>query len=306
MIIVQLPNTTTYSITSGMATKIKGESLTEVISPEVNEICYCKLECEYKEKVFASISNDYWKNDKNTFIFRRLISTDTVTINLYKGNVLIATIVDNTFGEFINGYPSGTPDQQLYVVFTIYWQNVFNTFGGGQYQISTDLNILGNTSTELSTVFNLQGYSDQNANGTVRIETIQNGNIIGSPFDFTGLNVYQSYRLGGKLTEITPTLEDDSYLDFDYIKNQIQTKLIPKWLLKTKRIPRVVSILLSRDTILANEILITDYNIFNEAIFRRVSLYPESIDKPDIGKTTKPIFEITFVDKIENTIKRNF
>jgi len=306
MITIQLPNGTPYPAYTGMATKIQQPSLPLVIPGAENTFCYCHYECAYVEKVFGDVvSSDYWKNDKNTFIYRRLIAADTVTINLLKDDVVIATIVDNTYGELTNGYPSGTPEQQLYVSFTIFWQNILIAFGGGDYKIQAELNILGTASTETSRKFKLYAYSDLNADGTVRIETVQNGNIMSSDFDFTDLELYQSYRIPGKFTEVTPGLEDDSYLDSNYKKTQIQTKLVPKWLLKTQRVPRVISLLLTRDSLLANEFLITDYTIINEDIFRRVSLYPEGIEKPDIGKTTRPIYEVTFVDKVDNKLKRN-
>jgi hypothetical protein len=306
MITIQLTNGNPYPIYTGMATKIQQPSLPLIIPGAENDFCYCHYECAYTEKVFGSVSsNDYWKNDKNTFIYRRLIAADTVTIKLLKDNVEIATITDNTYGEFINGYPSGTPEQQLYVVFTVFWQNVLIAFGGGSYKIEAELNILGSSTTETSREFKLYAYSDLNADGTVRIETVQNGNIMSSEFDFTDLELYQSYRIPGKFTEVTPGIEDDSYLDSNYKKTQIQTKLIPKWLLRTKRIPRAISLLLTRDSILANEFLITDYNIINEDIFRRVNLYVEGIEKPDIGKTTRPIYEVTFIDKVDDKLKRN-
>ncbi len=307
MITLQLTNPNPYVLLSGMAAKIKGQSLPAVIDPSVNSFCYCEFECEYVEKVFGAIGdNDFWKNDKRTFPYRKLISTDTVTIKLFKADVLVATIIDNTYGIYTNGYPApATPEQKLYVVFTIDFQKVLTLQGPGQYQIKTDLNILGNITTEESVLFQLYPYSDLNANGTVRIETNQNGNIIGSTFDFTDLNLYQSYRIRGKLTETTPELESDRFFNNDYELKQIQDKVINKWLLKTEKLARSISVLLSNDSVLANEFLITDYNIINEAVFRRIPLYPESMEKPDIGKTTRPIWEVTFTDKIEDKIKRN-
>lgn len=307
MITIQLANSTPYSITSGLATKIQGEVLQEPTEQPVNDFCYCEYECEYKEKVFGDVvSNDFWKNDKNTFLYRRLLSTDTVVIKLFKNGVELATIVDDTYGEYINGYGSSfTAEQQLYVVFTIDWQKVLQLEGGGEYQICTELNIMGVASNQDSQKFTLFPYSEENANGTVRIETTQNGNILGNPFDFTGLNLYNSYRIPGKFTEQAPALESDRYLNRDYKLNQIQDSSIAKYLLRTKRIPRVISLMLSRESVLANEFLVTDYNLINEAIFRRVSVYPESIEKTDIGRTIRAAYEIPFTDKFEDNRKRN-
>jgi len=307
IIITELPNTTPYSYLSGMATKIQGEVLPEPTEQPTNDFCYCEYECTYVEKVFADpVSTDYWKNDKNVFLYRKLLPSDTVTIKLFKDGVEIATIIDNTYGEYINGYPApATAEQQLYVVFIIDWQKVLLAHGGGTYQICTELVIIGITSNQDSHKYRLCLYSDQAANGTVRIETYQNGNIIASPFDFTALNFYNSYRVPGKFTETAGKLQSDRYLNRDYKVNQIQDTMIPQFLLKTKRIDRPTGLTLTRDTVLANKVLITDYNIVNIDIFRRVEVYAESIDQPDIGKTTRAIYEIPFTDKFENIRKRN-
>jgi len=307
IIITELPNSLPYSIQSGMATKIQGGSLEEPTEQAANDFCYCKYECEYVEKVFAHISDtDYWKNDKNVFLYRKLIPADTVTIKLFKDGVEVATIIDNTYGTYINGYPApATAEQQLYVAFIIDWQLVLQAFGGGEYQICTELNILGNTTNQDSHKYRLCHYSDLAANGTVRIETYQNGNILASPFDFTGLNFYNSYRVPGRFTETAGEIQSDRYLNRDYKLNQIQDILIPKYLLKTKRVDRSTGLMLTRDTVLANVVQITDYSIINIDLFRRIEVYAESIEQPDIGKTTRAAYEIPFTDKFENIRKRN-
>lgn len=307
LVIIQ-PNTSPYSLVSGMATKIQAPPIVEPDEVPVNTFCYCKYECDYIEKVFAdAVSDDYWKNDQNTFLYKKLLSTDTVTIKLFKNNSELATITDNTYGTYVNGFASGNAEQQLYVMFIIDWKKVLLEPGAGvgEYQICTELNILGNTITQESQKFRLYPYSDENANGTVRIETYQNGNILGSPFDFTDLNIYNSYRIPGTFREQAPKFETDRYRDKTYKLEQIQDSAIPQWLLKTGRISRVIIDMLTRDSILANEFLVTDYTIKNDGIFRRVSVYPEGIDKIDIGKNIRGVFEIPFTDKFDLIRKRN-
>ena len=55
--------------------------------------------------------------------------------------------------------------------------------------VVANLNILGNATTFLSRQFHLLVYSDVNAHETVRIESTQNGNIIGGQFDFKVLRL---------------------------------------------------------------------------------------------------------------------
>ncbi len=305
-VVINLPNSSPQPAFSGMAVKILADVLPEATPENINTFCYCLFECEYVEKVFGDlVSSDFWKNDRNTLIFRRVIASDTVTIKLLKDNTVIATIVDNTFGIFTNGFVNGTPEQQLYVAFTVEWEKVLTIHGGGIYKFETDLNILGVTTTVETHKYNLFPYSDQGANQTVRIEWIQNGNILRSQFDFTGLNFSQSLRIRGRFTETTPQKEEDRYSNVDRKIKQITAKTSPQYLLKTHRINRSIYLSLTRDFVLANELLITDYNIINEDIFRRISVVNDSIEKPDIGKTTRPILELTFSEKADDILKRN-
>lgn len=306
-ITTQLQNNTPFVNYYGAATRLQSRNI--VVPPVISSVdfCYCSYECAYSEKVFGHLTeNDWWKNDKNTFRYRRLVASDTVVIKLFKSGIEVATITDNTYGNYINGYGSSyTTEQQLYVVFTIDWQKVLIAFGGGSYSISTELTILGTATTQTSHKFQLNHYSDVAANGTVRIETIQNGNIIGSPFDFTGLNLYNSFRIPAKFTETSPKLESDRYLNRDYKLNQIQDTVTPQYILKTKRIDRATGLMITRDCILANKVEVTDYNIINIDVFRRVEVYPESIDQADLGNTTRAAYEIPFTDKYNDLRKRN-
>jgi len=305
MIITQLINSNPYFISSGMATKVIGQSLPEVTPASINEFCYCEYECDYVEKVFGSTDNDFWKNDKNVFLFRRLIPNDTVEIKLFKDDVELDIIDDDTYGEFIDGYVNGTAEQQLYINFILDWQKVFQALGGGNYQVKTEVTLLGNSETIESQKFNLMSYSDLSANGTVRIEYYDNGNIEGSEFDFTGLNIYNSFRCIGELREVSLEIEDDSYLDTSSKRTQITKKIIPKWTLKTGRLDRKTSLAISRNSVLANKLLVTDYNIINEDVFRRKSLIIEGIEKVDGPKDTRAMYDLTLSDKIENLRKRN-
>jgi hypothetical protein len=106
--------------------------------------------------------------------------------------------------------------------------------------------------------------------------------------------------------ESAPELSQEFYLNSSYKKKQIQDSANPQYSLSTSRVPRVISLMMQRDSILANEFLVTDYNILNVDTFRRINVYPDSIDKKDLGvKSTRDAFDITFKDKYEIIRKRN-
>lgn len=310
MIIINLPNTTPFSFGSGNAVKLLGKSLPEIIDPATNDICICDyITCQYIEKVFASQApnNEWWKNDKNEFLFRRLVSTDTVDIELWKDGVKIADLNNNTYGQFFNGFAGGSDEQQLYVGYLLDWESVQSINGNGIYQVKSNLSIVGNSTLYESRLFNLVQYSDVAANNTVRIESVQNGNIIGSDFDYTGLEWYQSLRIPGNFGNPTPVVETDDYVNSNHEKRQITAKNSREWFLKTGFINYEVASKLIYNKFLGNQILMTDYLIKNESIFRRVDvmLSPE-IDKPEIKNSPDRVYNVTFTDRKDKYKKRNF
>ncbi len=282
--------------------KIQGVVLPTIPTSDGNDTCYCELECKYIESVFAKPSGEWWQNDKNSFLYRKLLLGDSVQIKLYKNDEELTTITDNTLGVYTNGFAA----QPLYIGFVIDWELVYSIHGVGIYQIKTETNIVGLDSTIESQKFELMLYSDYAADKTVKLEIVQNGNIIGSEFDFTDLEWTWNYRIKGKLTKENPELEIDNYLASNYKVEQIQDKLIRNWTLETHLLPSILSNLLSEDNILGNEIKLTDYNIMNNEIYRRISLYPKNIEVKNFNNNRKKQITIQFTDKIDNFIKRNF
>jgi hypothetical protein len=309
MIITQLPNSSPYAYGSANAVKILGPSLPEIPVDETNEICICDfIQCQYIERVFASQApqNQYYKNDKNEFLFKRFVSGDSVAIELYKDGVKIEDLNNNNFGTYFNGFPSGTSEQQLYVGYLLDWELVQATHGNGFFQVKAQLSIIGNTSTYESRKFNLLTYGDREANKTVRIESYQDGNIFGSQFDFTGLNWYQSLRVPGTFGNPTPILETENYINTNHENRQITAKNSREWTLTTGLINYEVGSKLLYNKLLGNKILITDYLIKAETIFRRINVMVSEIDKPDIKGTPDRAYNIKFTDKKDVFRKRNF
>lgn len=309
MIITHLPNTAPYVYQSGNAVKILGPSLPEVPDPQTNDVCICDfIQCQYIERVFASQSpnNEWYKNDMNEFLFKRFVSGDTVAIELYKDDIKIEDLNTNTFGTFFNGFPSGTPEQQLYVGYLLEWEKVQAIHGNGIYQVKVQLNIIGSASTYESRLFSLLTYGDREANATVRIESYQNGNIFGSQFDFTGLNWYQSLRIPGRFGLTAPILETDNYLNSNKENRQITAKVSREWELITGLINYEVASTILYNKLIANKLLITDYLIKAESIFRREDVMPSDISKPELKGTPDRVYTMNFTDRLDKYKKRNF
>lgn len=306
MITARLLNYTAQSFGSGMAVKKKGESLPIITKKAVNDFCYCESECGYVASVFAKVGGEDYQNDRRQFIFRRLVVSDTVAIELWKNSVKVADLNTSTYGTFYNGFASGSVEQQKYVGFMLEWEDVYNLLGAGEYQVKANLNIIGVVSTFESELFRLMGYSDEAADGTVKIESIQNGNIMSSPFDFTGLNWNQSVRIRGKFFEESEELEKIIYKTQEHKKEQVQDKIIENWTLQADFIPRSISEFITKNAVLSNEFIVTDYNLMNEQLLRSISVYPESIEKTIILDNRTSNYTIKFTSKLDNIIKRNF
>lgn len=306
MIILVAPNTNPYTFSSGMATKVEGEGLPIIPEIGTNDICICDIMCGYSEDVFAKLGDAFFKNDKNDFLFQRLITADTLTIKLFKNGAQIATITDNTYGTY---FPSFTL-YPLVTGFLIEWEKVFDLEGAGLYQIIADLNVIGEDSTFESQFFRLAEYTDELADGTVRIESFQTGNILRNQFNFTGMlpgGWYQSFRIKGRLFTPDPKIVIDNYKNQQWRKRQIRDQILNEWTLETEQLPSIITNKLIYNVTLANTIQITDYNIFNHEVYRRIELYTSDIDKrPDPDRNNERSYTIKFTDKTEDIIKTNF
>lgn len=302
-----IPNTSPFAAFNGMATKLLAKSLPEIVSIPVSEIDYCDFENPFSQVVFGSNTTDWWKNDKSRFTFKRYITTDSVVIKLWKNGVEVATLNNNTYGTFTNGFfGGGATEQELYVSILLDWKLVWLAFGHGNYQIKADLTIIGNSTNFESIPFLLLEYTDVRANKTVRIETQMDGKINGSIFDYTNLDLYHSYRILGDFIENVEEIEVNKYKTSQKEWRQIQDKVIENYELRTKMLPRIVTSELTKIVSLANSIKITDYKILAEELYRRVEVYPVNFEKTQLENNRKSIYNIKFTAKKELNIKRNF
>jgi len=313
MITIDLPNNETILYDSdhnGLTTRLNINGSIANLSVK-EKCCLCNCKCEYTEKVFSEVGviNNPAFNDKTSFLFKKLIASDTIDIYLCNSSNRIA-ITDNTYGLF---YPAGYFSlMPLYVGFVADWNLIYNLLCPGSYWFEIDTTILGVTETIYSICYDLKKYDYANAQFTVRIETWNTGVILNSDFDYAKLipelplGWYQSYRIGGKLLAKIPKLTIDNYYDQDYQLLQIQDKISDTYELETHLLPASISNQIIYDNLLANTILISDYNLWNEEIIRQINLYPIEINKKYYAYNNNCNFNIKFTTKFDNIIKNNF
>lgn len=294
---------------SGMATKIKVDLLPENTQQPISEVDACEIGNFYNECVFGSNTNDWWKNDETRVSFYKFLPTDTVNIELHKDNNLVEVLDGNsTLGVFENGFTNGenVSEQTKIVSFLLKWKDVLLAHGFGNYQIKAQLTVIGAVQEFVSVPYFLQNYSDKLANKTVRVEWYADGKINGSLFDYSGLNLYHSRRIKGDFIENVETLEISRYKTNFEEWRQNTDKVIENYEIRTKLIPREVTANLSKFAFLGNEILITDYKLKAEALYRRISVYPESYEKQQQEENINSVYSFKFVARKELNIKRNF
>lgn len=310
---VNLSNLVPMQITGINCRRISRAKRTKsVITPQV--FCYCKYECVYEECAFALPGGNAFQNDKSEFIFTRVeATTDTIEFELWKNGVKIEDLTDNTFGEFFDfGDFDSQPDHKA---FRIHWLNVLMAHDSGQYQLRANTFIAGNVDVFVSRFFRLTKFDLKAADGTVRIETIQNGSINGGPseFDYSGMNWDSMIRIKGKLSGRIPVKESDFYMNSQREKIQVQDKIITSYNLQTRLLPKVVQDIVIYSNMLANSIVITDYNIFSQHLestgnnieYKRIELFSEEIREPAYFEMNrKGNFIINFTDRIELPLKR--
>lgn len=288
-----------------LATKVQARTIGLLTDENFIDECSCICGCEPYQRVFAKPGEEWWKNDKRQFIAKRITASDTVTFQLYKNDVLVGTLNNSTYGTF---YDFGTwTNQPDYKGFQLEFEKVFNLLGYGVYKVVTTVVSLGDTFTSTSLEYECIEYSDLLANGTVLIETYQNGYIMRNDFDYTGMNWYQSYRIEGFFGYKEPRFETDNYQNSARDITQIQDKITNVYTLETKMLPSILMNALLYDALLANQILITDYNLCNFERYKRLSVYTESIeDFTTFELNPHAVSRFKFLEKRQDIIKRNF
>lgn len=305
MIVFNLNNGNPYGYKVGQATKIQAPTLPK-IPAEVPEVCPCEVQgCEDTYKVFGNLSDtgaDY-SNDKTSVMLRTYTASDSVSIYLEKNGVEVAQITDNTYGEYYQGF-TGQPD---YIGLVLEWVKVLQAHGAGYYQLRYDTTIIGNTTTKKSIRYHLLPFSNEAANGTVRLTWKQSGSIRSNAFDFTGINWVQQIRFNGYFGNETPTLEVDNYVRENYKREQIQDRLNFDYDLDLDPIVKELGDPLINDAILGNEVTIDDYNLSNYKPYINFRVMATAVDtSQEWYNSINKKFIIKFTKRFANDIKTNY
>lgn len=282
-------------------TMVQGKTYSAPTVPVTTDFCWCGSVCTYVLPVFSGATD--LKNDHTPVIYRRYSSSDTVTMKLYKDGALQATLTDNTYGVF---YDFGSLFNANLKGYSINWSLAQAAFGTGTYQIITTCVWFGTTYTKNSSYFYLMPYNERAASGTVRMRGLQNGTTLNDPIDFAGCNWQTEIRVWGKFGDKQPEFVTDNYIAGDRARKQIQDQITNTFTLELLKMTGDEKDTFINQTLLGNNIWITDYDLKNDDRYKIIEVYPDSIEKLTYnsgrpGSSGK----FKFKEKIQDTLKRN-
>ena len=270
------------------------------------DFCVCDYECEYTNYVFADASPLDYKNDKSSFLVGLSENSANLEIRLL-GNGQDIVISDNTFGTYYQkGTFTNTENQLNYVGFIADWKKFYTTFGGGQYYFSFKETVFSQDFETESVKYQLSTFTDAKANKTVRLRFEQNG-IIEGGLDYRGLNWITEVRISASLKYSTPKITIDNYQTSNRTIRQIQDKAIENFELETYFMPSKIGDLFVKNGVLANNILITNYDLFGYKKYVDFQvLITEITDfKGNYQVNSLASFTFALEERVQNNIKRN-
>lgn len=268
------------------------------VEPQFISNCCFSCECEECYPVF--VGDEDWQNEKTTFAFIKTISTDTFSFKVYKDNILKTTITDNTYGDLVSSYATNTKQYS----FVLDWKKIYVAFGRGSYTVKNDYTIMGVSKTYTSQKFCVTEYDCKEANGWIKLEWTQKGNIESNEFKFcTPLN--HCIKIKGWLDIQAPKTVEDTYRTSTREVKTFRKEQINNYLLNFKLIRENMLSLFNENMVLSDKILLTDYNDKGTNWIQRELKFIEFGDLNDFTEIDKIDFTMSFQDFKQNIIKNN-
>lgn len=224
-------------------------------------------QCCFDLPLFASTtSTDTFKNDVTSCYYGYSNLVDSVEMKLLKGGDVVATLNDNTYGDFYDFGFHENGDKK-YIGYKINWREVLIAFGEGLYQVRFDLiTIFASTVYDYWFPYCLKNYSVGNIDETVRLEFWHSG-IIGNWKDdkdrrsFKDLEWYNSIRFPKAM--IYNARREFTSEQIQYSNGFIQDvkmEQTPLYDLIVDRMTNELHNYIGSEVVTADKIVLTDYN----------------------------------------------
>ena len=266
--------------------------------------------CCYFSPVFGDLSDPVsYKNDINGFLFKRDFSSETIDYVLLKNGGALnggtdIPMTNNDYGTYYNfGSFASYPDYKGYQV---EWRNVLNLEGEGDYQIQVTSNLVTGTFVDTSIPFRLRAYTPERVHGTVRIQSIMNGYLRDTDFNYKGLNWLDGIRFEGMFGNRQAEYDEERIIYQNRQVKQLRSELINKYNLKSMHLPSCITDVVIQYHNLSNKMLITDYNSINHKTYIDTEVILDSVNSIEypVVANTAPL-DITYKDYTQNHNKSN-
>ena len=264
-------------------------------------------ECCYKNLVLADVnSSEDWRNDYNSFYFKRQLEADTVSFILIDFNTNDEYVLnDGTYGQF---WDFGAFDEQPDLsVYRVDWKKVLTLLGEGVYFIRKEVTIAGISIDLDSNTYCLEQFTEDIADQTIRIDSVMNGKLIHKDIDFKGTNFSTTTRVRGFFGNREATYTQDNLVRRDYSSEQISMSQENEYQLQTESLPECITEEVYDFHLFGDELYISDYNSANHSY--KFLRFPVEFQGNRGGNyyanTRKHIINLTFTDRIKNKRKTN-
>lgn len=279
----------------GITCKLEGESIP--IQPEdfVSDFCFCEFVCERPLIAFGGVTER--ERDRYTLYYQNRDEEEGTLRFFGEYNGIEFELEDGVHGQSI--------DHGFIVDFHLILTNV----GNGKYSFRINILEFGIEKVRNFKYFEVVAFNDILADGTVKIESIQNGRI---ESQFIYNEVPFSIRMYGKLhdrQEIFESIQNDTN---NRRVEEIHTRTHFKYSLEidcnSVSEHRFVNDLLINYSI-TDQILISDYNLArNQYVYNKLPVIRvnESANIENSKESQYAKYTIAVEDSIQNNIKRPF
>lgn len=290
MIRIELANTTPMDLSVLAVASQNIDTLTAPLTDRSkDDCCSCSSSCGcvHTEYAFAGASD--YESDRTQRFVQKQLATDIVLIELWKNDIKVADITDDTYGTYYNNVGVNLNITGC----EIEWASVYAALGGGIYKIKFDVVIAGISFIRETHNFRVMPFDVCAAQDTIRIEVIINENIQGL-FNYAGMNQRLWTRVNGTLDTKQPKIEDNEYLTGSRDLKDFQTKTPTTYQMQIKDLPSPVFNMVVYEQLIAGEIYVSDYSLpYFESL---VSLPLKRSDYGDViytNRNTKASIDIT-------------
>lgn len=289
---------------NGIVCKIEPKLATTPDQGRLLEFCICDYTCNFEELALYDVNNqaDGYKNDKSSFFTQAAADTSTITFVLRNVKTSEETILNgnNTLGEFFDiGSFESSPLSTGYIVD---WLKVFQNLTYGVYEVDIKEDVFGQETVSTSHRYKVIAYSERIANQTVKIESVLSACYLDS-LDYTGVNWPVSIRIPGEFAGVNIEYESTDYQDQGRSYRDSFSKMRNTYNFQSELVPWSIAEKLLYVMFMANDLTISDYNLFNVRIYDKFPIKTDSANElVEPRGTNKLIINWTFRDRQDNIV----